>query len=191
MLRWRKLNADAEAIIKRFHHDLHETVQHIQEPRALKESVKRLYQKHVIEQIEVTELEEDIKSEYSFSTMKCVKCENGRLPGEKVGRLDGRRAGSPARVAGSPTCFLSGQGNPLFLLMSRSRSRESGGRGALEPGSSGCKGFGWSPAGPSGRRRREGDARGAGTDLVRSLWITVRSLVESVRTFPIDLRHFV
>ena len=64
VLAQRKLNADAEAIIKRFHHDLHETVQHIQEPRALKESVKRLYQKHVTEQIEVTELEEDIQSEY-------------------------------------------------------------------------------------------------------------------------------
>ena len=65
VLQQRKKNADAEAIIKRLHHDLHETVQHIQDPKALKESVKRLYQKHVTETIEPTELDEDIQTEYN------------------------------------------------------------------------------------------------------------------------------
>ena len=65
VLSQRRLNADSEAVIKRFHHDLHETVQHVQEPKALKESVKQLYQKYVTEQVEPLELEQDIQTEYN------------------------------------------------------------------------------------------------------------------------------
>ena len=61
----RKLNADAEAMIRRFHHDLHDTVQYIQDPKALKDSVKHLYEMHVTEQIEPVQLDEDIQNEYN------------------------------------------------------------------------------------------------------------------------------
>lgn len=64
-LHQRKNNADLHAAIQRFHHDLHETTQHIQDPKLLKESVKRLYQKHVTDPIKPAELDEDIQKEYN------------------------------------------------------------------------------------------------------------------------------
>ena len=61
----RKRSADANAIIRCFNHDLYETGQHIQDPKALKESVKHLYQKHLTENVRPFEMEEDIQKEYN------------------------------------------------------------------------------------------------------------------------------
>mmetsp|Transcript_31019 Transcript_31019/g.42984 ORF Transcript_31019/g.42984 Transcript_31019/m.42984 type:complete len:1197 (+) Transcript_31019:119-3709(+) len=61
----RKHNQDLQSVIRQFHHNLHETAQHIQDPKALKESVKKLYQKHCSEDLKATELEEDIQKEYN------------------------------------------------------------------------------------------------------------------------------
>eukprot|EP00899_Mesostigma_viride_P000129 jgi/Mesvir1/10116/Mv16834-RA.2 len=61
----RKANNDLEAAVKRFQHDLHETAQHIQDYKALKESVKALYQKHVTDSVRPSELDDDIQKEYN------------------------------------------------------------------------------------------------------------------------------
>merc|ERR1719181_2641263 len=45
--------------------ELHETVQHIQDPKALKDSVKRMYQKHVTEAVASRAVEPDIAAEYT------------------------------------------------------------------------------------------------------------------------------
>ena len=45
--------------------ELHETVQHIQDPKALKDSVKRMYQKHVTEAVASRAIEPDIAAEYT------------------------------------------------------------------------------------------------------------------------------
>ena len=64
-LKQRSANGRAHAIIKRFRHDLHETVQAIQDPKSLKESVKQLYAKHVMADTDAGDLEEDIQWEYN------------------------------------------------------------------------------------------------------------------------------
>merc|ERR1712054_57962 len=56
---------DADGHLKAFRNDLHETIQHIQDPKLLKESVKRLYQRHVTEHSSSRELEADIQKEYN------------------------------------------------------------------------------------------------------------------------------
>ncbi|GAQ89010.1 hypothetical protein KFL_004790040 [Klebsormidium nitens] len=60
----RQALADARALVQRFHHDLSEVAHHIQDPKALKEAVKLLYQKHVTEAIKPVELDADILLEY-------------------------------------------------------------------------------------------------------------------------------
>eukprot|EP00002_Diphylleia_rotans_P000168 TRINITY_DN1008_c0_g1_i6.p1 TRINITY_DN1008_c0_g1~~TRINITY_DN1008_c0_g1_i6.p1 ORF type:complete len:244 (-),score=74.30 TRINITY_DN1008_c0_g1_i6:414-1145(-) len=56
---------DYEGVLKRFRTDLHDTVQHIQDPKALKDSVKQLYQKHAIQNVQTQHLDVDIEKEYS------------------------------------------------------------------------------------------------------------------------------
>ena len=56
---------DLQSVIRQFHHNLHETAQHVQDPKALKESVKKLYQKHCAEDIKQEGMEEDIQKEYN------------------------------------------------------------------------------------------------------------------------------
>merc|ERR1711974_218817 len=60
----KKLN-DADNMMKRFRTDLHEAIQHIQEPKQLKDSVKYLFQKYVTQQVQTTGLEVDIEREYN------------------------------------------------------------------------------------------------------------------------------
>eukprot|EP00958_Prasinococcus_capsulatus_P018476 scaffold2162_cov398-Prasinococcus_capsulatus_cf.AAC.5 len=60
----RKLHADAQASIQSLQHDIYETTQCYQDPNALKESVKRLYHKHVTEQIKTSKLDEGVEAEY-------------------------------------------------------------------------------------------------------------------------------
>ena len=45
--------------------ELHETVQHIQDPKALKEQIKKMYQKHVTEAVASRAVEPDIAAEYA------------------------------------------------------------------------------------------------------------------------------
>ncbi|KNC50206.1 WD repeat domain 65 [Thecamonas trahens ATCC 50062] len=54
---------DAHAVTKRFRTDLHETVQFIQDPKKLKERVKKLYQKHVTLHVEEARVDVDIQRE--------------------------------------------------------------------------------------------------------------------------------
>lgn len=61
----RKTIQDREASIQRFHHDLHATTQAIQDPKHLKEAVKKLYQKHVTDHVDEAEIDEDIQKEYN------------------------------------------------------------------------------------------------------------------------------
>ncbi len=44
--------------------DLHELIQHIQDPEQLKEAVKQLYQTHVTEKIQAAEVDPDVAKEY-------------------------------------------------------------------------------------------------------------------------------
>mmetsp|Transcript_155 Transcript_155/g.483 ORF Transcript_155/g.483 Transcript_155/m.483 type:complete len:1201 (-) Transcript_155:691-4293(-) len=65
ILSQRRKCSDAEARIKRFRTDLHEVVQHIQDPKALKEAAKKLYQKHVTDTVRAAEVDHDIQKEYN------------------------------------------------------------------------------------------------------------------------------
>ena len=65
MLIQRKTIQDRDATVQRFHHDLHATTQAIQDPKLLKEAVKKLYQKHVTEQVDEQQIDEDIQKEYN------------------------------------------------------------------------------------------------------------------------------
>ena len=59
--------ADSQALVQRFRHDLHETAQHIQDAKALREAVKRLFQTHVGQagMGKASEIDEDIARESS------------------------------------------------------------------------------------------------------------------------------
>merc|ERR1719436_1901030 len=61
----RKKMTDCQTIIKRFKNDLHETVQFIQEPKQLKDSVQALYKKYLPNGIKKQELDGDIHREYN------------------------------------------------------------------------------------------------------------------------------
>merc|ERR1712048_829063 len=61
----RKKMTDCQTIIKRFKNDLHECVQFIQDPKLLKDSVTRLYNKYVPNGIKKQELDSDIQREYN------------------------------------------------------------------------------------------------------------------------------
>ena len=56
---------DADAKLRGLKTELHETVQHIQEPKALVAAVKRMYQKHVTEAVPSRAVEPDIAAEYT------------------------------------------------------------------------------------------------------------------------------
>lgn len=60
----RKKITDCSTVIKRFKTDLHECVQHIQEPKQLKEAVTALYKKYVPNGVKKQELDSDIQREY-------------------------------------------------------------------------------------------------------------------------------
>merc|ERR1711998_550797 len=61
----RKKMTDCQTIIKRFKNDLHESVQHIQDPKLLKDSIGKLYGKYVPNGIKKQELDSDIQREYN------------------------------------------------------------------------------------------------------------------------------
>ena len=61
----RKRNQAAEIALQRYRTQLHECVQHIQQPKLLKDSVKKLYQSHVNETIVAAQLDADIAKEYN------------------------------------------------------------------------------------------------------------------------------
>jgi len=56
---------DADAKVRGIKTELHETVQHIQEPKALKEAVKKMYQRHVAESVSSRAVDSDIAAEYT------------------------------------------------------------------------------------------------------------------------------
>lgn len=64
IMRQRQRLSDQHSTIRRFRSELHDCVQNIQDPRALRESVSRLYKCHVQEQIQTEELDSDIQREY-------------------------------------------------------------------------------------------------------------------------------
>jgi WD40 repeat protein len=61
----KKKKIDCQTMIKRFRTDLHESVQFIQDPKQLKESVTALYKKYVPNGVKKQELDPDIQREYS------------------------------------------------------------------------------------------------------------------------------
>jgi len=56
---------DADAKVRGIKTELHETVQHIQEPKALKEAIKKMYQRHVTESVASRAVDLDIAAEYT------------------------------------------------------------------------------------------------------------------------------
>ena len=50
---------------RRFQHDLEDAIQHIQDPHALKEAMKKLYQRHCSGTLKHSGLEEEVQSEYT------------------------------------------------------------------------------------------------------------------------------
>jgi chromosome segregation ATPase len=61
----KKKKIDCQTMIKRFRTDLHESVQFIQDPKQLKDSVGALYKKYVPNGVRKQELDPDIQREYS------------------------------------------------------------------------------------------------------------------------------
>ncbi|CAG9461063.1 unnamed protein product [Pedinophyceae sp. YPF-701] len=65
VLQQRTKLGDARVYVKRFRHDLHDCVQHVQEPKVLKEKVKALYHIHVgSEEIEEVEVDMQVEGEH-------------------------------------------------------------------------------------------------------------------------------
>merc|ERR1712228_464469 len=60
----KKKKIDCQTMIKRFKTDLHESVQFIQDPKQLKDSVGSLYKKYVPNGVKKQELDPDIQREY-------------------------------------------------------------------------------------------------------------------------------
>merc|ERR1712093_631973 len=60
----KKKKIDCQTMIKRFKTDLHESVQFIQDPKQLKDSVGALYKKYVPNGVKKQELDPDIQREY-------------------------------------------------------------------------------------------------------------------------------
>jgi DNA polymerase sigma len=54
-----------ENTLKRYCNDLHAVIQYITEPKQLKEAVKALYQKHVLEPPQGAQVDVDIQKEYN------------------------------------------------------------------------------------------------------------------------------
>lgn len=65
ILKQRKQLQDSQGLVRRFRGDLHDAVQHIQEPKVLKEDVIDLYKRYVQEQIQPQEVDVDIQREYN------------------------------------------------------------------------------------------------------------------------------
>merc|ERR1711865_775871 len=55
---------DQDSLVRRFRSELHESVQFIQDPKMLRESIAKLYRKQAQEQVRTGELDIDIQSEY-------------------------------------------------------------------------------------------------------------------------------
>ncbi|KAJ8608286.1 hypothetical protein CTAYLR_010208 [Chrysophaeum taylorii] len=64
ILERRKHISDREAVIRRFKADVHECVQHIQNPPKLREAVEALHQRHQHKVAECKDLDSDVVSEY-------------------------------------------------------------------------------------------------------------------------------
>lgn len=61
----RRRVADLDAVNRRIRTDLHEAGQFIQDPKALKEAMRQLYQKHVSDTVTEQGLDVDIQREYT------------------------------------------------------------------------------------------------------------------------------
>jgi len=57
--------SDSDAKVQGLCTELHDCIQHIQDPKALKEAVKKMYQKHVTETVATRTIESDIAAEYT------------------------------------------------------------------------------------------------------------------------------
>merc|ERR1719313_1554713 len=57
--------SDADAKVQGLCTELHDCIQHVQEPKALKDAVKKMYQKHVTETVVTRAMESDIAAEYT------------------------------------------------------------------------------------------------------------------------------
>ena len=95
LLKQRRVNADSEAVARRFRHDLHEVAQQIQDPKALKDGVKRLYQKHMVEILELSAVDEDIQREYNrqreFLEKSVESLKRKLLKDQELHRTEGMR----------------------------------------------------------------------------------------------------
>merc|ERR1719446_41173 len=56
---------DADAKVQGLCTELHDCIQHVQEPKLLKEAVKKMYQRHVTETVVTRAMEDDIAAEYT------------------------------------------------------------------------------------------------------------------------------
>merc|ERR1711865_1116256 len=55
---------DQDSLVRRFRSELHESVQYIQDPKMLRDSIAKLYKKQAKEQVHTGELDVNIQSEY-------------------------------------------------------------------------------------------------------------------------------
>jgi hypothetical protein len=65
ILKQRAQIGQVENTLKRYCNDLHAVIQYITEPKQLKEAVKALYQKHVLEPPAGAQVDQDMQKEYS------------------------------------------------------------------------------------------------------------------------------
>jgi WD40 repeat protein len=64
IMRQRASLGDQESLVRRFRSELHESVQYIQDPKMLRDSIAKLYKKQAKEQVHTGELDVNIQSEY-------------------------------------------------------------------------------------------------------------------------------
>ena len=91
--------SDADAKVSGFRTELHECIQHVQDPKALKEAVKLMYGRHVTTTVTSRAVEADITAEYTrqviaalpsarylrAATAHVLPCDAARVPGEICG----------------------------------------------------------------------------------------------------------
>ena len=111
---------DQEAKLRGLKTELHETIQHIQDPTALKNAIKKMYQKHVTESVASRAMEPDIAAEYTRQreyleksveslkrklnkNMELHRSDNMRMMNENVTLVKEVSTEQPAPIASLPS----------------------------------------------------------------------------------------
>ena len=126
---------DQEAKLRGLKTELHETIQHIQDPTALKNAIKKMYQKHVTESVASRAMEPDIAAEYTRQreyleksveslkrklnkNMELHRSDNMRMMNENVTLVKEVSTEQPAPIASLPSAPAFPSLPPIVLTLS-------------------------------------------------------------------------